>query len=310
MAYTWHALTLADAPRWAAFTRVVSDADDADEVYTAQDLAEELADPTIDPTLDTVAVDDADGTLVAVGQVMAPMLRPDGVVKANFFGAVHPGHRGRGLGGQLLDRLHERAGELAAARHPGRAVLRSTQVPTTVPGAHALLEAKGYRAVRYFHTLSRRLDGLDGLDGPADPRVQPYEAARDAEVHAAHCDAFSTHWGFAPPTGEQWRTWLSGSRTFRPQCSVVGVDAQGGIVGYVLSYQYQPDELLIGQVGVRPAARGQGLARAMLQRVLTMAAPGYAVAKLDVDSENADGAGRLYESMGFARQRSAVVYQS
>jgi ribosomal protein S18 acetylase RimI-like enzyme len=52
-----------------------------------------------------------------------------------------------------------------------------------------------------------------------------------------------------------------------------------------------------GELGGRP-----------LQRILAMAAPTYAVAKLDVDSENADGAGRLYESAGFVRQRSNAIY--
>jgi GNAT superfamily N-acetyltransferase len=119
VAYTWGSLTVADAPRWAAFTKIVSDTDDLDEVYSADDLAEELEDPETDPELDTVAVDDEHGTLVAVGQVMTPRLRPDGTVRAEFGGAVHPEHRGRGIGAQLLRRQERRAVELAQARHPG-----------------------------------------------------------------------------------------------------------------------------------------------------------------------------------------------
>lgn len=139
--------------------------------------------------------------------------------------------------------------------------------------------------------------------------MHAYDASRDAEVRAAHCAAFSTHWGFAPPAEERWRIWFTGSRTFRPTYSVIGVGAGGDIDGYVLSYQYQPGELWIGQLGVRPAARGRGLARAMLRRTLALAAPQFEIVKLDVDSENADGAGRLYESVGFMPLRSSVIYQ-
>lgn len=303
MSYVWRALTLSDVPRWSAFTTIVSDADGTDEAYTAEDLAEELEDPATDPALDTVAVED-DGTLVAVGQVMPPMLRPDGTVRADFGGAVHPEYRGRGVGAQLLGRLQRRCAE-RAAEHPGAAVQLRTTVGSQVADARALLSAHGYRIARYFHTLTRGLAGVVPFD---DPRVRPYDASRDAEVHAAHCAAFSTHWGFAPPDPDMWRTWLTGSRTFRPAASVIGLGTGGNIHGYVLCYQYQPHELVIGQVGVLPAARGQGLARAMLLRVLALAAPDYAVAKLDVDSENADGAGRLYASIGFTEQRTNVVY--
>lgn len=304
MTYTWRALTLADAPGWAAFTKIVSDADDADEVYTTEDLTEELEAPGLDRENDTIAVE-AGGTLVAVGQAGPLMVRSDGTVRADFGGAVHPAHRGRGLGDELVRRLGRRCAERAEAEHPGAAVQIRTAVGAQVADARALLEASGYAVARYFHALTRVLDDVAPFE---DPRVRPYEAARDADVHAAHCEAFSTHWGFAAPDADMWRTWLTGSRTFRPANSVLGLGPDGTIEGYALCYQYQPDELVIGQIGVLPAARGHGLARAMLQRVLAVAAPTHAVAKLDVDSENADGAGRLYASAGFVRQRSNVIY--
>jgi mycothiol synthase len=306
MSYSWRSLEVADTRRWSELTKIVSDADDVDEAYSPEDLAEELDDPTIDAKQDTIAVDDEDRTLVAVGQVMSPLLRGDGAVRARFSGFVHPAHRGRGIGSELLARLDRRAGELAEHRHHGAVVRRVTHVGSSVRTAHALLAAHGYHAARYFHALGRRLDHVAAAP---DARVQPYDAARDPEVHAAHCEAFATHWGFARPDEGQWRAWVTGSRTFRPEYSVVGLGADSRIDGYVLSYQYQPGELWIGQLGVRPVARGRGLARAMLLRTLAVAAPDCDVAKLDVDSENADGAGRLYASIGFAKLGSSVIYE-
>jgi mycothiol synthase len=307
MPYIWRALERADTPRWAEFTEIVSDADDLDEAYSADDLAEELDDPELDPRLDTIAVEDDDGTLVAVGQMMAPRLRPDGTVRADFAGYVHPQHRGLGVGAELLDRLQRRAIELAAQRHPGAAVRRQTHVGAGVTGARQLLEAQGYRPVRYFHAMGRSLERAAATD---DARVQPYDPARDAEVYEAHCEAFTTHWGYAAPTPAQWQSRMTGSRTFRPQCSVLGVGSDGGIDGYVLCYQFQPGEAWIGQLGVRPPARGRGLARAMLLRTLALAASDFTVAKLDVDSDNPAGAGRLYESVGFTRERTTVIYEA
>jgi ribosomal protein S18 acetylase RimI-like enzyme len=47
----------------------------------------------------------------------------------------------------------------------------------------------------------------------------------------------------------------------------------------------------------------------MLRQALAQAARDCHMARLDVDSENADGAGRLYESMGFVRERGSIVYE-
>lgn len=305
-AYTWRSLVSGDTPQWAELTRAVSDADDLDEAYSPDDLADELGDPGIDPALDTVAVEADDGALVAVGQVSAPMVRLDGTVRASFYGSVHPAYRGRGIGGELLHRLERRAAELAAERHPGATVRVQTHVGSATRDAHALFEANGFRPVRHYHALTL---SLAGMASPGDdPRVRRYDPARDPEVHAAHCEAFSTHWGFAPPDAQQWRTWLTGSRPFQAQYSMLGLGPDGRIDGYLLAYLFQPGELYVGQLGVRPAARGQGLARALLLHSLAAAAPDLEIAKLDVDSENADGAGRLYESAGFTRQRGSTVY--
>src|SRR6266498_1012518 len=72
------------------------------------------------------------GTLVAVGQVMAPTVRADGAVRADFAGFVHPDHRGRGIGTELLGRLQRRAGEVAAQRYPGITVVRRTHAGASV----------------------------------------------------------------------------------------------------------------------------------------------------------------------------------
>jgi mycothiol synthase len=305
MAYAWRSLTAADTPAWSALTVAIADAEGTDEQYTAEDLAEELEDPSIDPTRDTVAVFDDDGALVAYGQVMLPVERVDGEVRAMFFGGVHPKHTGHGIGLELLSRLERRVVEWARELFPDREV--RPQSTSSSPESAALLVACGYQPVRYFHVMTR---DLASLDRTPDDRVQDYDATRDEAVRAAHIDAFARHWNSAPPDQERWQHWFTGSRAFRPACSTMSVGPDGTVNAYLLSYEFQPGELWFGQVGVRPSARGQGLGRAVLSRALATAADaGYAEVKLDVDTDNADGAGRLYESVGFVRQRTTVAYQ-
>jgi mycothiol synthase len=305
MSYTWRSLSLADTPAWSALTTVIAEAEGTDDEYSAEDLAEELEDPSIDPARDTVAVLDDEGTLVAYGQVLLPVQRVDGEIRAVFYGAVHPEHTGHGIGSELLHRLERRTVEWAGELFPGREV--RPQSGSAAPGAAALLEAHGYRPVRYFHVMSH---DLAVLDRTPDDRLQDYNPALDEQVRAAHIAAFARHWNSAPPDAQRWQQWYTGSRTFRPACSTMSVGADGAVDGYLLSYEYQPGEVWFGQIGVRPSARGKGLGRALLRRALAAAeAKGYAAAKLDVDTDNADGAGHLYESVGFVRQRTTVSYQ-
>jgi ribosomal protein S18 acetylase RimI-like enzyme len=306
MLHVWRPLRVADLKQWSELTDIVADADGTAERYSADDLAEELDDPATDPETDTVAVEGERGSLVAVGQVHAPVVQLDGFVRAAFAGMVHPEHRGLGIGAELLARLERRALQLAAARHPGIPVQASTHAAAQARDARRLFEAYGYDATRYFHEMSHDLSGVDAV---RDPRTMPYQPEFDDEIRLAHCAAFSTHWGFAPPDEERWRHLYTGSRTFRPRCSAMAVADDGSVDGYALAYQYQPGELWIGQVGVRRRARGQGLARALLRHTLAAATPEFDIVRLDVDSANADGAGRLYESVGFVAERTAVIYR-
>jgi mycothiol synthase len=305
MSYTWRSLTPADTPAWSALTAEIADAEGTEEHYSAEDLAEELEDPSIDPARDTIAVLDDDGVLVAYGQVPPPAERVDGEIRALFFGGVHPKHTGQGIGSELLHRLERRVLEWAGELFPGREI--HPQCGSSAPASAELLTARGYRPVRYFHVMSHELTSLDRTP---DGRLQDYDAALDDEVRLAHIDAFARHWNSSPPDPERWQQWYTGSRTFRPACSTIKLGADGEVDGYLLSYEYQPGEIWFGQIGVRPRARGQGLGRAMLRRALAAAVDtAYAEAKLDVDTDNAHGAGWLYESVGFVPQRTSVAYQ-
>jgi ribosomal protein S18 acetylase RimI-like enzyme len=184
-------------------------------------------------------------------------------------------------------------------------------VSTTVPqggDGDRLLKARGFRPLRYFHGMRAPSGGSIPADADGIEYID-YDPRYEAEVYAAHMDAFSTHWGFAETPFEEWRGIRTGSRTLRPACCALAIDGDG-VLGYVLSYESATGTLYLGQVGVRQAARGRGIARRMMQRVLAQAGDaGYEWVELHVDSENADGAGALYTKAGFERSRTWVAYQ-
>ncbi|WP_152186551.1 GNAT family N-acetyltransferase [Segeticoccus rhizosphaerae] len=305
MTLRWSALGPDCVQQWAELTNLLATVDDTGEFYGPEDLAEELEAPGVEPAKDTWAVwDGAD--LVAYGQLRAATSLLDGRVKVHLGGGVHPDHRGRGIGRELMARMEHRAVAGAAERFPGAPTLLQTSGGQAGASVRPLLEHRGYAIARYFHEMERAFPGAAVLEPAA--AVEPYRDELSEATRLAHNDAFSTHWGSTPRDEENWRDMMS-SRTFRPNESFVHVAADGRVLAYVLCYQWMDGELYVGQVGTRQDSRGRGLARATLAACLRAAAEhGYRSADLGVDSVNPTGATALYESMGFEVTRTFATY--
>jgi mycothiol synthase len=312
VAYHWSSLTATDTAEWSELVTAIEEQDATGELYSAADLAEELALPDVDPARDTLAVrDEPTGALVAFGQLFFRDALIDGQVAAHSCGGVHPRHRGRGIGTELMRRLEARAVEGGAERHPSTATSLRCDVGVQVADARALTADRGFVENRFFHVMTHDLsDPADGdAGGPGPPELRPYDATTDAaSVRDAHNDAFARHWRSAPWSAAEWAGRVGESRTFRPALSFVRPGSGGSIAGYLLSFEYVPGELYIGLLGVRPQERGHGLGTALLRTALAAGrSAGFGQAALDVDSANGTGAGRLYESVGFRTVRSTVA---
>jgi ribosomal protein S18 acetylase RimI-like enzyme len=130
----------------------------------------------------------------------------------------------------------------------------------------------------------------------------------DELFRQSHNDAFRDHWGSEPLPPDMWRHHVSGSQHFRPDLSW-GVFEGDDLVGYCTGYHAPEDaqatgrlEGWLGQIGVRRAWRGKGVASAVMCHVMrAMAEAGMDDACLDVDSENPSGAVGLYTRLGFQR---------
>jgi mycothiol synthase len=127
--------------------------------------------------------------------------------------------------------------------------------------------------------------------------------------------AFTRHHGSSERDAEAWGALFTGQRGFRPDLSRLAVE-DGAVVGYVLAYVYEADtaargtrQVVLGQIGVLPPARGRGVAGALITEVLEAAARNDCEsAGLGVDTENVTGALRLYEGLGFRPVRSRVSW--
>jgi ribosomal protein S18 acetylase RimI-like enzyme len=178
-----------------------------------------------------------------------------------------------------------------------------------------LLESFGYKAVRWYFSMWRDLNELPEVELPEGIEVRPALPSEYHKVWERANEAFSEHWGFVEPREEDYQNWKEG-RWFQPMLwQVAWVDGEpvGQVENYVDSVENEKLGRLRGYtegISVLKAYRGKGIARALIARSLHMLkALNLQEAALTVDSGNASGALRLYESMGYRTYRTTVEWR-
>jgi mycothiol synthase len=308
MDLTLRGLAADDIPAWCALLAAVEDVEHTGEHYNEADLAEELANPDIEIGKDVVGAFDGD-QLVGHFGVYARAGDAEHL-KIHLEGAVHPRSRGRGIGTLLVDAMIARADAVHSDKRPeAPARLTLTGLSANAEQQELLADA-GLMPERWNFGMRTTL-----VDPPAPGPLphglvlRTYDESLSAAMLEAHNEAFLDHPGFTAWTDAEWRQWVTGSRNFRPDLSVVVVAEQAPerVLGYVQSNEFDAyfqatgrREGYVAKVGTRREVRGRGLAGTMLRECLRRYADaGLDEAALDVDSANPTGALGVYERVGF-----------
>ena len=308
--------------RWRPATR-----DDIDAVHAVAVAADAVDHPTwttprseiaddfelahLDPARDTLLAEAADGTVVGYAGAMLHPSRENGELTVYLSGAVHPDHRRRGIGTQLMawanGRGREHLAETAAAEDGLTAAELKVYAEEPNTDQQKLAERLGFRAERWFSSMLR------DLGEPVPERVEPegitvvaYSHDRDDDAREARNDAFRDHWGSRPSDPQRWKQFVGGE-FFRTDLSRLALDTDGRIVAFCLASVNEDDWVTLGAsnayidlIGVVRDHRGQGLAPLVVSRTLkAIADAGLEKAVLDVDTASPTGANTLYERLGF-----------
>jgi len=219
-------------------------------------------------------------------------------------GIVHRNRRGRGLGSELVDRSEERLRTLDVGR-----IHAVTLAPDVA--AEPLLTGRGYREVRRFWEMTIEL----GDDPPPDPRlpegfrIEPFSTGLARAFHAALEEAFAEHWEHQPASFEQWWERQIAKPDHDPSLWFL-VRTDEDVVAATRNDPERSGGGWIGAIGVRPAWRSRGLAKALLlQSFGEFHRRGQRRVGLGVDSENVTGATKLYESVGMVIDSEQVVWE-
>jgi mycothiol synthase len=225
-------------------------------------------------------------------------------------GYVHPERRGRGIGTELL-RLTEERAQAETARAPvGERVYLQNATLDTDEATAGFYRARGYEPVRGFRGMQIDLEAEPEVPALEGVEIRLYRHPDEARaVHAAHQDAFSSHWEFRPQPWEEWRK-RQEKDTFDPTLWWVAI-AGNEIAGVsVCEHKRDPDQGWVDALGVRASYRRRGIAEALLRTAFAeFWRRGERRVGLGVDAESPTGATRLYERAGMRTLWHAVVWE-
>lgn len=242
--------------------------------------------------LATASTDGADRELAGYAQVA------DGTAEL----AVHPAQRRRGIGGELVRALVERA---AASSTPLVLWAHGEH-----PAAVRLARRHGLTEARVLWRMRRSLlDPPDAAELPGGVELRTFVVGQDeAAVVEVNNKAFAWHpeqggWDVGQVRQREAEPW------FDPDGFLLAVDsATGRLLGYHWTKQHSADLGEVYVLGVDPAEHGRGLGKALTVAGLHhLRRRGMSTVMLYVESDNT-AAIRTYQRLGFTHWDSDVAY--
>ena len=305
-----------DLPAMLGVYAAAHEADGLEEITTLEQLTLNYATlVNCDPARDIVLAE-VDGELVAYARVFWQDL-VEGGRSYECFGFIHPNWRRRGIGGSLLRHNEARLREIAAAHADVSPKWLGSEGVDADPGNTALLRDAGYQPARFFYEMVA--PSLEAMGEPPMPDgVELRSTTRDQyrTIWEAMAEAFRDHWGEAEWVEADWERFDADPDNADPRLWRIGWagDEVAGIVVTRVEHEenerYGRRRVYVAQVAVRRPWRRRGLARALLAGSLVAARDaGFTSASLGVDTDSPTGATALYESLGFAPERTFTVWR-
>ncbi|GAA1799866.1 GNAT family N-acetyltransferase [Leucobacter iarius] len=313
---TWRRIAEDDLPLLLELTQACDAVDNPWAVTTAEEFDLWFDDPKLRLDRDSAIALDESGRAVAYGFV-GQGDEHESELWIELEGAVHPERRREGIGGALLDWQDERGRRLLSAVDSSLPARLSIGANEGEVGTIALAESRGYGVARWWLELERDLGEPIVERELAPGLVLESYAGNEEATRIARNESFRDHWGSQPVSEREWREHDEQEST-RADLSFVVREGEGDasrVLGFALCAVYREDwdarGFSFGYVdglGVVADARGRGIAKALLARVLrTMRDDGLERAVLDVDSESPTGAVGLYEGVGFETVRRSMT---
>jgi ribosomal protein S18 acetylase RimI-like enzyme len=232
-----------------------------------------------------------------------------------FFVNINPSWREKGIEPAMIRWCENRLREIAS-EHPmdGRRFFQSYSADYK-PFMNAILETAGYSPARYFIQMTRSLENIPEISLPEGIDIRPVEEKDIRKIWDAMVEAFRDHWGFSEPKEEDYARYRE-SKYFQPELWQVaweGDTVVSSVLNYVDHAQNEKFNRKRGwteEISTRRPWRRRGIARALIARSMRMhRANGMTEVALGVDTNNPNGALKLYQDLGYAKVRTWITYR-
>jgi mycothiol synthase len=289
----WRSLSMEDSTRLSEFITACRIVDGEDLV---SNVAEELRNCDASNTLCAVS---PGGSLVAAGWI-----KPLTELRIAFGGKIHPGFRKQGLGGRLIAWAEDRATEL---RQPGKPIQLVITNESLGEDAHRLYEKWGFEQIMAeemrVSDLTLPFPSINLPDGMTRVAWSPETVL---QFFQAYQDSFRDRPGFPHLSAQEWINSNLESEGFRPGLSILA-QFSGIPVGFLTAEVFS-GLAWISQVGVAPAWRGKGLAKALIVETLQhFREEGFKEVALHVNVNNPQAI-NLYSQLGFVYRLKRARY--
>ena len=248
---------------------------------------------------------ECDGTVIGFGRVCwRQELNGDRIYE--HFNYLKPPWRSIGIGWAMMKYFQRRLRKISQSHPKDGEYFYESFAANTEETRQSLLLEDGYEAARYFYEMVRPdLDNIPEVPMPEGLDVRPVKPEHYQLIYEASVEAFQDHWGFSEDGERPVSDWLD-DPNFDPSLWRVAWDGDQ-VVGMVRSFidrkeneEYNRKRGWTEDICVRRPWRRRGLARYLLaQSLQAVKERGMTEAALGVDTNNPQGALKLYQSLGF-----------
>jgi len=267
-----------------------------------------------DPKKDLI-IAEMDGDMIAYSRVEWWQEEdPNDRIYSHFVNIL-PKWRNQGIERAMIHWCEERL-KAVAEQHPCDSKrLFQTYSSAFKTAYNEILESRGYSATRFFIEMSRPLENIPEAELPEGVEAHPVREGDTHKIWEASIEAFRDHWGFAEPKEEEFISY-KGSKYFQPELWQVAWDGDE-VVSSVMNFiehdyneKYHRKRGWTENISTRREWRRRGIARALIVRSMHMhKAKGMTEVALGVDTNNPNGALKLYQSLGYEKDKTHITYR-
>lgn len=305
-----------DYPAMLAVIEGSKEADGIERTDSVEQIARNYQHLTnCDPFQDMLFAE-VDGQVISYGRVWWNQTSDNERIY-NHFNFLLPEWRGQGVRLAMLRYNEWRLREIAADHLPDMCRWFEAWAADTEEDWESLLLREGYEAVRHgFEMVRSHLNGIPALPLPEGLEVRPAKPEHYRLVWEAAKEAFRDSWQYSEDwfSDKAYESWQK-EPTFQPELWQIAWDGDQ-VAGMVQNFIHHEENEEYGRrrgytegICVRRPWRRRGLARSLIARSFGVLKDlGMEEAALGVDTQNQNGALRLYESMGFRPVKRHSTY--